>query len=58
MLQFLLLTTFLMLMVSWSAAPIINQQNTKFEEYCHLQKENQTTDPIKESLKNLNFEDL
>jgi hypothetical protein len=54
---FLLLTTVLMLTVSWSAAPVINGQNTQFEEYCHLQKENQTTGKAI-FCKNCLFEDL
>lgn len=28
-----------MVMTSWTTAPLVSQQNTKFEEYCHLQKE-------------------
>lgn len=28
-----------MIMTSWTTAPLVNQQHTQFEEYCHLQKE-------------------
>lgn len=28
-----------MVTTSWTTAPLVNQQNTKFEEYCHLQKQ-------------------
>ncbi len=55
--SFIVLIGFLMLTISWSAAPIINQQSTQFEEYCHLQKENETTGKAV-FCKNCLFEDL
>lgn len=54
---FLLLISVLMFTASWSAAPIMNQQTTQFEEYCHLQKENQITGKAV-FCKNCLFEDL
>lgn len=46
-----------MFMTSWTTAPLVNQQNTQFEEYCHLQQEYQNSGR-NIFCKNCLFEDL
>jgi hypothetical protein len=46
-----------MITTGWTTAPIVNQQYTDFEEYCHLQKEYNDSGR-KIFCKNCLFEDL
>ncbi|MFT5832648.1 MAG: hypothetical protein ACI97N_000261 [Cognaticolwellia sp.] len=53
----LLLVGLFMITTGWTTAPIVNQQYTDFEEYCHLQKEYNDSGR-KIFCKNCLFEDL